>query len=69
MSRLAGHELQSEGAPYDSNGKLTNILYGGTSGVGRGKCSCGALSPDLDSGNQRKAWHRDHKDQIRKEQP
>lgn len=65
MSRLAGHELYSEGAPYDSDGKFVNTNWGGTAGVGRGKCSCGEMSPELPSGTKRKAWHRAHKEEMR----
>lgn len=69
MSRLPGHELLWEGAAYVRRG--TQFVTGperGTRGVGYGKCSCGALSPELASGNQRKQWHRDHKNEIRTSQ-
>lgn len=66
-TRVPGHELFYEGAAHDADGKRILVIWGGTGGTGRGKCSCGALSPELTSGTQRKAWHRDHKDQIRKE--
>lgn len=71
MSRLAGHELTSEGAPHDAKGRPAYpVRYGyGTGGTGRGKCSCGALSGVLDSGTKRKAWHRGHKDEIREPSP
>lgn len=67
MSRLAGHELISEGAPFDIKGHPAfpaRSSYG-TGGTGRGKCSCGALSDVLDSGTKRKVWHRGHKEEIR----
>jgi hypothetical protein len=66
-TRLAGHELFYEGAAHDAQGKRVLVIRGGTGGTGRGKCSCGVLSPELTSGTKRKAWHRSHKDQIRKE--
>ena len=62
-TRLPGHELYSEGAPFDAKGRRVGWM--GTSGVGRGKCSCGAMSLELTSANKRKAWHRAHKDEIR----
>jgi hypothetical protein len=66
-TRLSGHELFYEGAAYDAKGKYrVQEIWGGTGGTGSGKCSCGALSPELTSGAQRKAWHRGHKDQVRK---
>ncbi|MET4222810.1 hypothetical protein [Oerskovia enterophila] len=68
MSRLAGHELWWEGAPHTAKGQL---IYRGritTGGTGHGKCSCGALSPELPSGTQRRAWHREHKAEITRDQ-
>ena len=65
MSRLSGHELQYEGAPYDAKGRPVNTLYGGSAGDGRAKCSCRALSPVLSSANKRKQWHREHKETMR----
>lgn len=38
------------------------VLEGRASGeVGKAKCSCGTLSPVLQSDHERKRWHRDHK--------
>ena len=64
---LSGHELYSEGAPFDALGRPVNVWQGGTGGIGRGKCSCGEMSDVLNSGNKRKQWHREHKDTIRAE--
>lgn len=64
-TRLAGHELRDEGAPYDGRGRKIWQNRWTTSGRGRAKCSCGALSPELPSGTQRKAWHRAHKAEVR----
>jgi hypothetical protein len=66
MTRVVGHALRHEGAPFDRDGKL---IHGGgfihTSGVGRARCECGAMSEMLQSANQRKAWHRDvHKPAV-----
>jgi hypothetical protein len=64
-NRLSGHELEHEGAPFRGDGRKIRAGWGGTGSIGHGKCSCGALSPELTSGTQRKAWHRAHKDEIR----
>lgn len=63
-TRLSGHDLFYEGAAYDDRGHRRLSLHGGTGGVGKGKCMCGALSPKLDSGSQRKRWHRAHKVEV-----
>ena len=63
---LVGHHLLHEGAAHDDDGhRYSYGGYSGTSGTGRGKCSCGVLSPILQSGYQRRAWHRGHKEDIR----
>jgi hypothetical protein len=64
--RLDGHSLWYEGAAHDDNGKLVWTGAIRSSGPGRGKCECGALSEWLRSGNARKAWHREHKAQVAK---
>ncbi|WP_159601603.1 hypothetical protein [Agromyces humi] len=61
-TRLAGHTLANEGAPFNDNG--ARIGYRGTSGEGRGKCSCGELSDVVASGGARRRWHADHKAEI-----
>jgi hypothetical protein len=63
--RLKGHNLIGEGAPFNEFGARKGTSWVRTSGVGRAKCSCGALSDELDSANKRKQWHRDHKAEIR----
>ena len=66
-SRVAGHELQAEGAAYQKSAfhrypyRVRTI---GTGGLGFGLCSCGARSGVLNSGNLRKAWHRNHKAEV-----
>ena len=64
---MKGHTLIAEGAPHDDAGIRFPSYYGGVAGYGRGKCSCGALGTAHDSANYRKRWHRDHKEQLRKE--
>ena len=58
---LKGHGLLYEGEAFTPEG--TKPYWNLSEGCG--KCSCGALSPVLPSKNQRKAWHRQHKDEIR----
>ena len=69
-TRLPGHELWSEGAPY-RRGDQAHVRCGGwmlgTSGEGYAVCSCGATSEVLTSANKRKQWHRDHKQTIKNE--
>jgi hypothetical protein len=65
VTRIAGHALRHEGAPFDRDGHL--IYSGGfisSSGVGRARCECGTMSEVLQSANQRKAWHRQHKAEV-----
>lgn len=63
--RVKGHGLVREGAAHRQDGCKVCMYWfrprSGSSGEGHGKCSCGALSDHLMSGNQRKAWHKDHK--------
>lgn len=68
---VPGHSLVREGAPHRDDGRPNNEAYShGTGGTGCGKCTCGALSPVLNSGTKRKAWHRQHKADVRaQEQP
>jgi hypothetical protein len=72
-TRVAGHELQSEGAAFTPNpgGRRFNpvrVSSNTVSGVGSAWCSCGKLSPVLTSGGARKKWHADHKAEKRDEQ-
>lgn len=65
MARITGHGLIREGAAHDDNGDLdTRTWVVNTSGAGRGKCQCGALSEVLPSGNARRAWHKVHKAEV-----
>ncbi|MEU8199410.1 hypothetical protein AB0C10_37060 [Microbispora amethystogenes] len=62
-TRLPGHELRNEGAPFAwSSGRYVRQRETWT---GKGLCSCGAVSDVLDSNNARKRWHRAHKDEMR----
>lgn len=65
--RIAGHALLREGLPYDDQGRYPLSSQGEKQQQGRAKCSCGALSPNLPSGAQRKAWHREHKAEVREQ--
>lgn len=52
-SRLAGHTLPNEGR-----------VHGDDAPFGRARCSCGEASEVLNSDNARKAWHREHKQEL-----
>jgi hypothetical protein len=65
-TRVAGHELRSEGAAFmpNPNGRRFNavrVSSNTVSGEGSAWCSCGKLSPVLRSGGARKKWHKSHK--------
>lgn len=62
---MIGHGLVGEGAPHNSDGIRLPKAWGGVAGGGHAKCACGEVSPDLSSGNARKAWHREHKTAVR----
>ncbi len=67
--RVKGHVLANEGAPFetylvDGKPKRSGGPWGGISGMGCGLCSCGVMSEVLPSATKRKAWHRNHKDEI-----
>jgi hypothetical protein len=65
-TRLRGHGLQSEGKPFEDDGRggtRRTELYGGP--VGFGLCACGERSGVLDSDYARRVWHRGHKDEVR----
>lgn len=53
---LRGHTLISEGRAY---------RHGIQVRVGVGRCSCGAVSPELTGNSARKRWHADHKADVR----
>ena len=67
-TRLAGHGLRSEGAPFmlneDGNWARSSRHFSTVSGVGRGPCECGAVSPLTNSSTDRKKWHREHKAEV-----
>lgn len=68
MTRVKGHTLRNEGAPFvvDETGRIVRVhgSWRGVSGYGRGLCSCGEMSDLLDSAHKRKKWHREHKAQV-----
>lgn len=81
--RIAGHALRAGGQgflPVDCyTGRCATNLRGTTheanrtgesvGGPGHGLCSCGALSPHLANGRQRRRWHRRHKARVLLGQP
>lgn len=68
MSLVKGHALVAEGAAFDKEGdsakRAKRVRYGTVRGRGRALCECGSVSPPLDSANQRKKWHREHKAEV-----
>lgn len=58
-NRLAGHTLPNEGRVYH----LGVMVWRGST-----RCSCGERSPELDTVNARRRWHREHKAKIRETQ-
>lgn len=60
-SFVPGHTLLGAGTPCDNGGQP---ISGTTAGRGRGRCSCGELSPELGSGGSRRRWHREHKAEV-----
>ena len=68
-TRLAGHGLRSEGAPYllneDGQWERSSRHLWTVGGPGRGLCECGATSPLTNSSNERKKWHAAHKAEVR----
>lgn len=56
-NRLPGHTLHNEGRVQRGYTYLSE---------GQGVCECGERSPVLGSDNQRKAWHREHKESVRR---
>lgn len=65
--RLAGHALIGNGTPFTSRGTRVNRdrYWLGAGGPGRAKCTCGELSDVQDGLQDRRDWHRQHKDRVR----
>ena len=61
---VKGHTLYREGWAHDQDGVP---FYAGNLCSGFGKCSCGALSPWLETRNARKQWHAQHKAELKGE--
>ena len=57
---VKGHTLLFEGQPLGID------IYA-RRGLGRGKCSCGAMSELLLSNAARKRWHKQHKEEVKEE--
>lgn len=60
---VSGHALSFEGAAFDDDRR--RVLWNTTAGEGHAICTCGEMSPVFPSAAKRKAWHRDHKDEVR----
>lgn len=61
--RVSGHWLVDEGRVYASREFYRRMQ------TGRGRCSCGARSPLLNTDASRKRWHREHKEEVLQDQP
>jgi len=60
--RVYGHTDPTQGAPHDAAGRS---ITSGRTGMGRARCSCGALSPEaLPSQAARQRWHRRHREAL-----
>lgn len=77
-TRVPGHTLRSEGAAYIKAGccdwarPLASIDGHGLHRLpvgqgGHGVCSCGEYSAHLYADNERKRWHREHKDLVQQQ--
>lgn len=66
-TNLPGHALIGEGMPHWIGADGEPYRLGpGTGGKGRALCECGEVSPQMNSGGQRRRWHRDeHKPAVR----
>ncbi|MFC6080979.1 hypothetical protein [Sphaerisporangium aureirubrum] len=64
-NRVPGHTLVAEGAAFLPDPNTGGTMLNRTGWHGCGLCSCGETSDTLSSNNQRKRWHREHKDTIR----
>ena len=66
-TRVPGHTLRFEGAPYvqGPDGTWSPAVR---TWQGVGMCSCGDHSEVLDSNERRKRWHRGHKSDIARSQ-
>lgn len=67
--RVVGHSLEAEGAAFvpetwRNNSRWKRVQDDTISGHGHGRCSCGAVSPFLYNGQQRKDWHLAHKKRV-----
>ena len=58
---VPGHHLLQAGAPYEWDGRKWYIVSGK---IGKGLCTCGTPSDTLSTDGQRKAWHRQHREEI-----
>lgn len=63
---VPGHRLSQSGAPYEWDGRKWYIVDGK---VGKGLCTCGTPSPTLPNDQQRKTWHRKHREELVAELP
>ena len=63
-ARVKGHGLARRDERFIEIGNTIMRLQA-CAPAGRAKCECGELSPVLWSAAERKAWHREHKANVR----
>lgn len=56
---LREHVSEGDGWPHDPWGDRYFVTK--NAGAGRARCTCGALSEELDSSRQRRAWQKQHR--------
>jgi DNA-binding CsgD family transcriptional regulator len=67
-TKVTGHSLVGDGAAFRYYGnRWERVKQSGIGGKGKGLCSCGEASPNLDSGGKRRLWHDEHKQTVRRE--
>lgn len=64
--RVPGHGLLHEGGPFllpgcCASADVETPARNHYDRIGHGVCRCGEQSPCLDSGAERKRWHREHR--------
>lgn len=67
FTRVSGHYLLNEGAPFNIyKNRITNgARYITSAGEGRALCSCGQLSDAFPSAYARRNWHKIHKADVK----
>lgn len=61
---VKGHTLRDEGKPYWLNVTGIPVLQQRGESWGRGLCSCGVISDNMQSTRARRRWHVEHKADV-----